>query len=62
MKKINARTCKGCRAFNGSGCDLGFKIETNPIFNGLGKRGKPLEPCPKPKTYDEYWEALKEYK
>lgn len=61
MKKIKAKTCKECRAFNNSRCVLGYKIKTEPIFYGISSRGKPLEPCPKPKTYDEYIKALKEH-
>lgn len=41
------RTCEGCRAFAAwsalFSCDLHYKMDP--------KNGKPLEECPKPKTY-----------
>lgn len=48
------QTCKGCRALQKTGvtyweCELGFK--TNNC-------GKPLEECPKPKTYESYMFCL----
>lgn len=44
------RTCTGCRASNLMGlpyyrCELGYKVDK--------MKGRPLEECPKPKTYDE---------
>ena len=71
------RTCNGCKAYHlrinnhflrspESVCDLGFKCEltSTPLdnFKCIAKRGaKPLEECPKPKTwkeYDEYYENI----
>lgn len=50
MVIVMKRTCRGCRALREVGvinwdCELGYKVD---YF------GKPLEECPKPKTYDEY--------
>jgi hypothetical protein len=53
------RTCEGCRALNDKSCDLGYKTEwlTPPKeFSGLFIGMKPVEECPKPKTYDKYLE------
>lgn len=47
------RTCDGCRANNGSSCLLGYKTEGRFGFNGSYNIIKPLEECPKPKTYNE---------
>ena len=54
------RTCGGCRAISGEFCSLGFKTKkVSMLYGDL----KPLEQCPKPKTYPEYVElAHKRYK
>lgn len=57
------KTCNGCRAFsdNGSGgkCDLGYKVgDKKVIYNCITIEYKPLEECPKPKTYDEYHKLI----
>lgn len=51
MKISQKRTCEGCRAVdwwthNSITCELKFNID--------GKKGIPLEPCPKPKNNREY--------
>lgn len=58
MKISQKRTCNQCVVFIdfADHCDLGYKI------NGHVTPSIPLEPCPKPKTYDEYMEALYKYK
>lgn len=46
------KSCSGCRAL-GHGCELGYQIRhhaTQPW-----KAPVPLEPCPKPLTYDDYF-------
>lgn len=54
------RNCNGCRASSRGSydtyvCMLGYKMES--VFNDkyvIYTHGKPLEECPKPKTYDKY--------
>jgi hypothetical protein len=54
------RNCNGCRAssrgfYNDYTCVLGYKVES--VFSDkfvCYTHGKPLEECPKPKTYDQY--------
>jgi len=58
------RNCNGCRALdqNNSGyyCSLGYKVE-QVYFESIYSMGsKPLEECPKPKTYDKYLELKRE--
>jgi len=57
------RTCEGCRAFdpfkNGDRdcCSLNYKVAVSMVINtflGTIWKYKPLEQCPKPKTYDAY--------
>jgi hypothetical protein len=52
------RNCNGCRALDRNNdyftCDLGYKIEQLKVERVFNIGGKPLEECPKPKTYDEY--------
>jgi len=49
------RNCNGCRALDGSICSLGKKTTfTVKEIQGVRlKTYKPLEECPKPKTYSE---------
>ncbi len=61
MKILQKRTCGSCRALEvgeyGRGyCDLRYKIgyETKTLY---GTWYYPLEPCPKPLTYDGYLDA-----
>lgn len=56
------RTCNDCRAlyrveFGIVECELGHKIKAKSNYKGIGVEYKPLEECPKPKTYDEYFKA-----
>lgn len=53
------RNCKGCRAltegFKGNlFCGLGYKVEQITFNVSYSIGAKPLEECPKPKTYNEY--------
>lgn len=56
------RTCKGCRAFDTDGrfvkCDLGYKQEKiwGRVFQP--NTAKPLEECPKPRTYQHLMELV----
>jgi len=54
-KNIMKKNCNGCRALNGSICSLGKKKTfTLKYIQGIPvKTYKPLEECPKPKTYSE---------
>ena len=56
MKLSQKRTCNGCKAFDfdmGRGeCELRVKIDYKTL--------SPLEPCYKPKTIEEYFEAYHE--
>lgn len=52
------RTCEGCRALDTTfrtRCDLGFEISASKQYYGLDVAWKPLEECPKPKTYNSYF-------
>jgi hypothetical protein len=58
------RSCKNCKAFMFESftahCLLGHKIQVIHIPTNMGisiVRGKPLEPCEKPMTNDQYLEA-----
>ena len=59
------KTCTGCRALDdnrfSSSCNLGFKNKSIKKKCIMGEYYEciPLEECPKPKTYDKYFE-LKE--
>jgi hypothetical protein len=53
------RKCDGCRALETNGCGLGYKTQATSVFDGLITKFKPLEECPKPKTYDKYCALLK---
>lgn len=55
MAKRIKKSCLDCKAFNHSfnWCELGFKTETFDIL-GVPCGVRPIEICPKPKTYDEY--------
>lgn len=55
---IVKRTCKGCKALTEVGviaynCEFGYKTD------GFAK---PLEDCPKPRTYEEYIKLLESRK
>jgi hypothetical protein len=59
------KTCRGCKAFRFSDgsdfeCLLRYKI-TKTSYNGLCEI-TPLEKCPKPKKYEDYFFANKYYK
>jgi hypothetical protein len=62
------RNCNGCKAssrgFHGQyTCDLNYKVESmfsDEYICHIG--GKPLEECPKPKTYDQYMMYIKDRK
>jgi hypothetical protein len=59
MKQRIKKTCDGCRASEQGKCHLGFKIKTeyrrsNIIANITYAIYSPAEPCPKPKTYNQY--------
>jgi hypothetical protein len=62
MKISQKRTCLKCRAlYFGPKCELRYPMET------MGRHGvptiiKPLEPCPKPITVDDYIFAINNYK
>ena len=55
------KSCNGCRAYGRSdSCNLGYKTEIHYILipalgNPMLKRMVPLEQCPKPKTYNDYY-------
>lgn len=51
------RSCNGCRALDTyfkPECLLGFKIQGCKEIEGMVVSWKPLEECPKPKTFSEY--------
>jgi hypothetical protein len=48
MKLKNAKTCDGCRAYEGYKGNLSCSLHYSNTLTG-----EPLEPCPKPKTYDQ---------
>lgn len=54
------RNCNNCKAlqkdFCGYGyrCVLGYKIEGLKEYEGITVSYKPLEECPKPKTFSDY--------
>lgn len=48
------KNCFGCRALNLNTCKLNYKIITYDIGYITGAGLKPLEICPKPKTYNEF--------
>jgi hypothetical protein len=56
IKLSQKRTCENCKALYQSQyinkCELGYKFD---------KYFKPIEPCPKPKTYIELIECRKWY-
>ena len=55
------RTCDGCRALNTTfavNCDLGFKMTAAKQYCGLDIGWEPLEECPKPKTFGDYFYRL----
>jgi len=54
------KTCNGCRAHGRGECNLKYKtkIIDVPVIafgNRTFERMVPLEECPKPKTYNEYF-------
>lgn len=56
------KTCNGCRALENIGyeqqCSLGYSMTVDVIGKLFGRdihKAKPLEECPKPKTYDIYY-------
>ena len=59
------KSCDGCRAIGRSDrCNLGYKTKILYIpIKAFGdrelKRMVPLEPCPKPRTYDGYYLQMK---
>lgn len=57
------KSCKGCRALEGFEfdyrCTLGYRLTVDTIGEFYGRsiyQAKPLEDCPKPKTYNKYFE------
>jgi hypothetical protein len=55
------KKCGNCRAYKSGNCTFGYKVKTI-FFGGIGGipiDGKPLEPCPKPLTYESYIYAIK---
>lgn len=57
MKISQKRTCNGCKAEDLKSCALNYKVE-NVFMLGRIVGNKPLEPCPKPKTHDEFIHLL----
>jgi len=54
------RNCNGCRAFaniRGGVCELNYRLDSNRQYKGITLEWKPLEECPKPKTYDQLFDA-----
>jgi len=55
-------TCNNCRAFYGDSswayCKLGFEID-HIVCLDVTVEFYPLEPCPKPLTFDKYFTYLK---
>lgn len=51
------KNCNGCRAIDGTKCDIGYKTE-NIYYKSILLGCKPIEPCPKPKTYKEYFNLI----
>ncbi len=50
------KTCNDCKALNTTfvpKCDLGYRIEGVSKLWGVTISWKPLEKCPKPKTYKD---------
>lgn len=58
------RNCNNCKALVkdinnlGCKCGLGHKIEVIQEYEGIPVSYKPLEECPKPKTYSDYCDYL----
>jgi hypothetical protein len=56
VKMSQKRTCEGCKALDQrqyiNDCLLGYKFD---------EHFKPLEICPKPKTYEQYIESKQWY-
>jgi hypothetical protein len=50
------KSCDGCRAVSGKNCSLGYN--TTVIFKDMKyvtiETVVPTEPCPKPKTYNDF--------
>lgn len=54
------KTCKNCRALNNEcKCDLGYKVKTRYYDDVIAISAIPLEKCPKPKTYKNYINLMK---
>lgn len=67
MQISQKRTCEGCRVLDdgqGSFMDCGLGYNNKGKYDSvLGMRiTKPQEPCPKPKTYKERYEAEGKYR
>ena len=56
------KSCDDCRALDTRNkryiCDLGFEIEEVYWKTHYKVGAKPLEECPKPKTYNKFYELL----
>lgn len=58
------RNCNNCKALQkcvsglGYECKLRYKIAAKEEYDGIPLTYKPLEECPKPKTFYEYVEYL----
>jgi len=49
------RNCNGCKALESNGwCALGYKIEPSKTLYNIVVEYKPLDNCPKPKTFQQY--------
>lgn len=59
------KTCIGCRAFVEDGirstCELGYSLNIAEPIPGMCLIA-PAEPCPKPRTYADYFDASKNYR
>lgn len=60
------RNCNGCRAsgeleIGNNTCGLGYKTAVKTELWGRPVQWKPLEECPKPKTYNDYFNAERKH-
>ena len=62
MRLIRARSCLRCRAFTASGGGSAFGPRRDACELGYRQRkGRPMEPCPRPLTCDALVEAPKRW-
>ena len=61
MKISPKRTCNRCKAltcvFHKYFCELGYKTQATNLGSFLVWERSPTEPCPKPMTNDEHFNA-----